>query len=125
MTTYLQFLPVDLQKEVIKKRYLDVLNELLSVTKCIYPNSTGGIRICVMYTTRDCDKLQCSDVHIMSIGTALNLLPYEITTLKVGWSTDLRRSPMSFQHAVKVFADPKRVEDYITLMDAIVRNYSN
>jgi hypothetical protein len=49
MTTYLQIIPLDLQKEVTKKRYLEVLEELESVTSkirldlvyCYYPPDTG------------------------------------------------------------------------------------
>jgi hypothetical protein len=71
MTTYLKLIPLDLQKEVIKKRYLDVLRELESVTATIrsdfnvYPNVSShswntrlGIRVRVvtdshMYLTPD------------------------------------------------------------------------
>jgi hypothetical protein len=112
MTTYLKILPVDLQKEIIKKRYLEVLKELESVTDTIlsyfhvhhfdYRNNVDfcfGIRLRVR--TNNCAYVipQESTVKHAKLGN------FDIKM--VFWYVGLHHSEVPFQTLSKLITKKK------------------
>jgi hypothetical protein len=96
MTTYLESIPVDLQKELTKKRYLDVLKELTHVTRKLHQfletsefhplNPHVGVRLRVTYSdinlswyegpVHNLGKCQIYDVH-WGFGYLHSWVPYQ------------------------------------------------
>jgi hypothetical protein len=108
--SYLTYLPFDLQKEVIKKRYLDVLRELESVTRELrnavndrmldyidFDSNVGGIRIRVRVTN--------SIVTRLTIPTRSVFEKYNGNQIEdVYWHVGYTHSNYSFQTLSKLIA---------------------